>query len=198
MVSINARKNLLFVEVARRAEHCEERAFLAAGRVAAPCAASEPGPRIGTRALRFISVPGYPSKLGGGLVDYETMIRLRYARGRVDAKTADGKALTTKRFWDGLSATYPDITTPSETRKTPRSTCMMLALKEPDVRRWDETAYYALIREQNPSVLIALRGKRRNYALSVAVALHRLGIFAVDPPLARPRFRKGRLNGMHC
>jgi len=57
----------------------------------------------------------------------------------------------------------------------------MLALKEPDVRRWDETAYYALIREQNPSVSIALRGKRRNYALSVALALHRLGIFAVDP-----------------
>jgi integrase len=57
----------------------------------------------------------------------------------------------------------------------------MLALKEPDVRRWDETAYYALIREQNPSVSIALRGKRRNYALSAALALHRLGIFAVDP-----------------
>ncbi len=57
----------------------------------------------------------------------------------------------------------------------------MLALKEPDVRRWDENAYYALIREQNPSVSIALGGKRRNYALSVALALHRLGIFAADP-----------------
>ncbi len=57
----------------------------------------------------------------------------------------------------------------------------MLALKEPDVRRWDETAYYALIREENPSVSIALVGKRRDYALSTALALHRLGIFAVDP-----------------
>ncbi len=57
----------------------------------------------------------------------------------------------------------------------------MLALKEPDVRRWDETAYYALIREENPSVSIALAGKRRDYALSTALALHRLGIFAVDP-----------------
>jgi integrase len=57
----------------------------------------------------------------------------------------------------------------------------MLALKEPDVRRWDEGAYYALIRGQNPSASIALRGKRRGYALSAALALHRLGIFAADP-----------------
>ena len=57
----------------------------------------------------------------------------------------------------------------------------MLALKEPDVRRWDEAAYYALIREENPSVSIALQGKRRNYALAIALVLHRLGIFAVDP-----------------
>jgi len=57
----------------------------------------------------------------------------------------------------------------------------MLALKESDVRRWDETAYYALIREENPSVSIALAGKRRDYALSTALALHRLGIFAIDP-----------------
>ncbi len=39
-------------------------------------------------------------------------------------KHAGGKAVTTKEFWDGLSKEHPDLTTPSEGRKTPKATCM--------------------------------------------------------------------------
>jgi integrase len=57
----------------------------------------------------------------------------------------------------------------------------MLALNEPDVRRWDEAAYRALTRGDQLLGTVAPGGKRRHYALSVALALHRLGIFTVDP-----------------
>jgi hypothetical protein len=32
--------------------------------------------------------------------------------------------VTTNELWDGLSKSNPDLTTPSEQRKTPRTTCM--------------------------------------------------------------------------
>ena len=32
--------------------------------------------------------------------------------------------VTTQEFWDGLCRERPDLTTPSERRKTPRATCM--------------------------------------------------------------------------
>jgi integrase len=57
----------------------------------------------------------------------------------------------------------------------------MLELNEPDVRRWDEAAYTALTRGEKLAGALTLGGKRRSYALSVALALHRLGIFAFDP-----------------
>ena len=57
----------------------------------------------------------------------------------------------------------------------------MLELNEPDVRRWDEAAYRALTRGDKLLGAITPGGKRRDYALSVALALHRLGIFAADP-----------------
>jgi hypothetical protein len=57
----------------------------------------------------------------------------------------------------------------------------MLELNEPDVRRWDEAAYRALTRGDKLLGTVTPAGKRRDYALSVALALHRLGIFAVDP-----------------
>ena len=46
----------------------------------------------------------------------------------------------------------------------------MLALDEPDVRRWDETAYHALIRDKNPLISVSLGGKRRGNALSTGAA----------------------------
>ena len=39
-------------------------------------------------------------------------------------KHANGKAVSTKEFWDGLSQARPDLTSPSERRKTPKATCM--------------------------------------------------------------------------
>ncbi len=33
-------------------------------------------------------------------------------------------SISTKDFWRGLSESYPDLTTPSESRKTPLATCM--------------------------------------------------------------------------
>jgi hypothetical protein len=39
-------------------------------------------------------------------------------------KNAVEKAITTKEFWEGLSKAYPDLTTASEARKTPKATCM--------------------------------------------------------------------------
>jgi hypothetical protein len=40
------------------------------------------------------------------------------------SKHAADKAITTKAFWEGLSKAYPELTTPSEKRKTPKATCM--------------------------------------------------------------------------
>jgi hypothetical protein len=39
-------------------------------------------------------------------------------------KHASGRRVSTKVFWEGLSKTRPDLTTPSEGRKTPKATCM--------------------------------------------------------------------------
>jgi len=35
-----------------------------------------------------------------------------------------GGAVSTKELWDRLCALHPELTTPSELRKTPRATCM--------------------------------------------------------------------------
>jgi hypothetical protein len=35
-----------------------------------------------------------------------------------------GKAVSTDELWQGLCMEHPDLTTPSEGRKTPRTTCM--------------------------------------------------------------------------
>lgn len=42
-----------------------------------------------------------------------------------------GKQVSTKEFWDGLSKAHPDLTTPSEGRKTPKATCMRDLRKDP-------------------------------------------------------------------
>lgn len=33
-------------------------------------------------------------------------------------------SISTKAFWAGFSQAYPGLTTPSESRKTPKATCM--------------------------------------------------------------------------
>lgn len=43
----------------------------------------------------------------------------------------DGKAVSTRLFWDGLAAIRPDLTTPTENRKTPKATCMRDLRKDP-------------------------------------------------------------------
>jgi hypothetical protein len=40
-------------------------------------------------------------------------------------------AVSSDELWAGLSREYPELTTPSETRKTPRSTCMRDLRKDP-------------------------------------------------------------------
>ncbi len=37
---------------------------------------------------------------------------------------APSRSISTKDFWIGLSRTYPELTTPSAGRKTPKATCM--------------------------------------------------------------------------
>ena len=37
---------------------------------------------------------------------------------------ASGRAVSSKELWDALCALRPDLTSPSERRKTPRATCM--------------------------------------------------------------------------
>lgn len=39
-------------------------------------------------------------------------------------KHAPSKAVSTDELWAGLQKNHPDLTTPSEGRKTPRGTCM--------------------------------------------------------------------------
>jgi len=39
-------------------------------------------------------------------------------------KHAPSGTVTTADFWTGISKTNPELTTPSETRKTPKATCM--------------------------------------------------------------------------
>jgi len=46
-------------------------------------------------------------------------------------KNAAGKVLSTREFWEGLCAAYPELTTPSERRKTPKATCMRDLRKDP-------------------------------------------------------------------
>ncbi len=46
-------------------------------------------------------------------------------------KYAAGKPVSTKKFWEGLSGEHPDLTTPSEGRKTPKATCMRDLRKDP-------------------------------------------------------------------
>ena len=40
------------------------------------------------------------------------------------SKNSPNKAVSTQELWEGLKATYPDLTSASENRKTPRTTCM--------------------------------------------------------------------------
>jgi hypothetical protein len=37
---------------------------------------------------------------------------------------ASSETVTTAELWNGLSRTFPDLTTPGEGRKTPKATCM--------------------------------------------------------------------------
>jgi hypothetical protein len=46
-------------------------------------------------------------------------------------KHSPKKEISTKEFWEGLSREYPEMTTPSETRKTPKATCMRDLRKDP-------------------------------------------------------------------
>lgn len=52
--------------------------------------------------------------------------RSRFAAPAEDwlRKHSGGKPVPTKDFWEGLSRAHPDLTTPSEGRKTPKATCM--------------------------------------------------------------------------
>lgn len=40
------------------------------------------------------------------------------------SKHSRGEPVSTKSFWEGLSREHPELTTPSEKRKTPKATCM--------------------------------------------------------------------------
>lgn len=44
---------------------------------------------------------------------------------------ARGKLVTTDELWAGLSRDNPELTTPNERRKTPRTTCMRDLRKDP-------------------------------------------------------------------
>ena len=46
-------------------------------------------------------------------------------------KHSGGNPVSTKEFWDGLSKERPDLTTPSEGRRTPKATCMRDLRKDP-------------------------------------------------------------------
>lgn len=39
-------------------------------------------------------------------------------------KHARGAGVSTKEFWEGFSKEHPELTTPTEKRKTPKATCM--------------------------------------------------------------------------
>ena len=39
-------------------------------------------------------------------------------------KHVSGKTVSTDELWEGLSKANPELTTPAENRKTPRTTCM--------------------------------------------------------------------------
>ena len=39
-------------------------------------------------------------------------------------KHARGGAVSAKEFWEGLSKAHPDLTTPTESRKTPKASAM--------------------------------------------------------------------------
>ena len=42
-----------------------------------------------------------------------------------------GEAVATKEFWEGLSKAHPDLTTPTENRKTPKASAMRDLRKDP-------------------------------------------------------------------
>ena len=46
-------------------------------------------------------------------------------------KHSPDKGVSTDELWQGLCKAHPDLTTPSETRKTPRTTCMRDLRKDP-------------------------------------------------------------------
>jgi hypothetical protein len=46
-------------------------------------------------------------------------------------KHGRGDAVSTKDFWVGLSKAHPDLTTPTETRKTPKASAMRDLRKDP-------------------------------------------------------------------
>jgi hypothetical protein len=60
---------------------------------------------------------------------------------------AGRSAVFTKDFWEGLSRERPDLTTPTENRKTPKATCMRDLRQDPvfvlgagkiALREWDQ------------------------------------------------------------
>jgi hypothetical protein len=46
-------------------------------------------------------------------------------------RTNAPKAVTTAELWNGLCVLFPELTTPSERRKTPKATCMRDVRKDP-------------------------------------------------------------------
>lgn len=46
-------------------------------------------------------------------------------------RNAAGKSVSTRDFWEGLSKEHPDLTTPTEERKTPKATCMRDLRQDP-------------------------------------------------------------------
>lgn len=52
--------------------------------------------------------------------------RSRFATAAEDwlRKHSTGESVSTSDLWKGISQAHPDLTTPTERRKTPKATCM--------------------------------------------------------------------------
>lgn len=59
--------------------------------------------------------------------------RSRFAKAAEDWIRSQGpqREYSSHELWDGLCASVPDLTRPSESRKTPRATCMRDLRKDP-------------------------------------------------------------------
>jgi hypothetical protein len=59
--------------------------------------------------------------------------RSRFAAAVEDwiRKTDPNRKFTTREIWEGLAKERPDLTAPSDTRRTPRATCMRDLRKDP-------------------------------------------------------------------